>query len=996
MAAAWLSAGEAQALDPARHLGECVVEVWGIRDGLGRGMVRDISQTPDGYLWISGYGGVARHDGVRILRLELEPPQDIAGVAADSSGLLHVLPRRGQALCARADALGSALGPCPHPVAPLPDNIRTFAVEQDRLGVLWAATDGGAFRLLGAAARGSEAPVLPEPAVLRGEPGQLGILGTLVRDRAGRIWLGGNQGLFVFEGGQLRRAELDGRPVQAPVRSLWERRDGTLVAAGEAGLLLINGTLITHQALPPSAPAGPESEVIEDRDGNLWIGTPTGLLRLRPDGAQGGVDKRFDIYTNADGLPDDDVTAVFEDREGSLWVGTRSGSVAQFTDRTVSTKQGPPSLRVESIESVSEDHQGVMWFGSRLGLTRWKDGVERSFGPAEGVLGERVFATYPGRDGELWVGTSAGLIRWRNDKAEQPFATPFTTPVYSLYVDRAGTLWIGTSNGLVRARHGKVQPVPAAGDFKPQQVRGIQEDDAGVLWVTSFGGMGRVVGEKLVAVDDPRIPEVRRADRGISPGPGGALWFGAGTSLVRLRAGRFRAFTAEHGLPRDWLFQVLADDLGFLWFATSATISRVALRDLEEVESGRGATAAVLTFVSSDRRQEIGARRSRTPGAWKGRDGRLWFATLNGVVTIDPRKVRINQLPPRVLIEKALVNGVLAEPGRLNQFRPGPGNIEIQYAGISLLESRKVQHRYRLEGFDAGWVDAGSRRVAYYANIPPGHYRFQVQASNSDGVWNTSGATVELQLAPHFYRTGWFYALCAALLAGVGFLLYRARLLRLRGHYLAVFAERSRVARELHDSLLQGMSAVALEIENIRAQVPPTAGDAAGRLAAVQDALTTSLEDTRRFVWNLREQPTAASDLGLALSRLCGRLTEGRDVACEVTVEGDARHVTHDAQGTLFSVAQEAVTNALKHAGARRIDVLLRYRRHDVHLAVSDDGQGFDPQTAPGASAKHFGLLGMRERARRLGAELEIDSRPGGGTRVALTLPLKARSTFDV
>ena len=465
---------------------------------------------------------------------------------------------------------------------------------------------------------------------------------------------------------------------------------------------------------------------------------------------------------------------------------------------------------------------------------------------------------------------------------------------------------------------------------------------------------------------------------------------------MRLREGKFRSFTAADGLPRDWLYQVLADDHGYLWFGTTRTISRVSQRDLEEVDQGKRQRVAVTTFDTADGRREIAARRSRTPGTWKARDGRLWFATLRGVVTIDPAQVRINPLPPPVLIEKAVVDGRAALPGVANEFPPGPRNIELHYAGVSLLEPRKMQHRYKLEGFDAGWTDAGTRRVAYYTNIPAGRYRFRVQASNADGLWNEAGASLDLRLQPHFYQTAWFYGLCLLTVGAMGFLLYRARLSRLRGQYLAVFAERSRLARELHDSLLQGMSAVALELENIRAKLPTAAGDAAQRLETVENALTASLEETRRFVWNLREQQKGAGDLGLALSRLAGRLTEGRDIVCNVDVSGEPVHLTHDAQGTLFRVAQEALTNALKHAEARTIDLRLRYQGDRVELTVQDDGRGFSPGEAQGPRERHFGIVGMQERARRLGAQLVIDSRPSGGTQVKLALPLATRRTADV
>jgi signal transduction histidine kinase len=471
------------------------------------------------------------------------------------------------------------------------------------------------------------------------------------------------------------------------------------------------------------------------------------------------------------------------------------------------------------------------------------------------------------------------------------------------------------------------------------------------------------------------------------------LWFASGTALVRLRGGKFHAFYPFPGPSRDWLFQILTDDHGYIWFGSSRTVSRVARAALDDVADGRTRDLPVMSFDMTDTRREIAARRARNAGAWKSRDGRLWFATLRGVVTVDPTKVRTNRRVPPVLIERAMVDGVSALPEHKRAFPPGLGNLEFTYSGVTLLEPRKAMHRYQLEGFDPHWIDAGTRRVAYYTNIGPGKYRFRVQASNADGLWNEAGAAVAIELAPHFYQTLWFAALGVLLVGGIGFWFYRARLGRLRGQYLAVFAERSRVARELHDSLLQGMSAVALELANIRTALPTSAAGPASRLEAVEDALTESLEETRRFVWNLREQPTGTGDLGLALTRLAGRLTEGRAITCEVKVEGTAVHLSHDAQGALFKIAQEAITNALRHAEARRIDVALRYRDGKVELVVADDGRGFDPAHAEGPEERHFGLVGMSERARRLHGHLNIDSQPGAGARITFLLPTGSRRT---
>jgi signal transduction histidine kinase/ligand-binding sensor domain-containing protein len=982
-ALAVLHPAPARALDPGKPLGAYTVEVWGMRDGLYGASVRGIDQTADGYLWIASYGGVARYDGSRIVHLPVEPPGDMGGIAADQRGVLYIVPRRGAIRCAHRDRLV----PCPSAVPALNGETPTFNMNRDRAGTIWMS---GVKRVMAANLRGEAA----NAAIMEGPFGNVAAVARDPRD-GDRLWVAGTEGLFVGRRGDFQRFVGRDGPVAESTLALAEGRGGTLWALTERALMRIERADATSHALPARTDMGTQPrQILEDRDGSVWIGTGNGLQRFR--------NGRFEVYTRADGLPDDDVTALFEDREGSLWLGTRSGSLAQLTDRTVASTHGPPSLRFEPIESVCEDPTGAFWFGTRLGLTRWKDGVERTFTQADGVPGERVYATYPAAGGEIWVGATNGLARWRHDtqRLERPF--PFTETVFSLYQDRQGLLWIGTDRGLHRAdpRRRSVEPVPATGNFQPGQIRGLQEDAQGVLWVTSVGGLARVqrgdgAGLRLQPVLEG-TRDVARADRGIVRDRDGTLWFGAGTTLVRLRDGRFRSFGAAEGLPRDWLFQVLPDDLGYIWFATARTISRVALRDLETIDGREPPRVPVTSFDTSDSRREIAARRSRTPGAWKGRDGRLWFATLRGVVTIDPTDVKVNPLPPTVLIENAQVDGRPAEVDRDNDFPPGAGNLEFHFAGVTLLEPRRTNHRYRLEGFDQGWVDAGTRRVAYYTNISPGTYRFRVQASNADGVWNEAGATLSLRLRPHFYRTGWFYGLCVLALAALGSVFYRSRLLRLRGQYLAVFAERSRVARELHDSLLQGMSAVALELENIRGQLPGTASDAASRLETVENALNDSLEETRRFVWNLREQKNASGDLGLALSRLAGRLAEGRSVECRVQVLGEAVHLSHEQQGTLFRVAQEALANALKHAQPRRIDVKLRYQPETVELTVTDDGRGFSVEEAQGPNERHFGLTGMRERARKLGASLHIDSRPAAGTTVKLAVPRADRRSRHV
>lgn len=305
---------------------------------------------------------------------------------------------------------------------------------------------------------------------------------------------------------------------------------------------------------------------------------------------------------------------------------------------------------------------------------------------------------------------------------------------------------------------------------------------------------------------------------------------------------------------------------------------------------------------------------------------------------------------------------------------------------VTQLEPHKVQYRHRLAGFDSRWSEVGPSRTARYPNLGPGQYRFAVQSSNADGVWNQTGAAVTFHLSPHFYRTRWFYFLSALVCLGAILFFNRLRLATVRGQFVAVFEERTRVARELHDSLLQGIAAAALELENVREALPPTATTAAKRLGAVEQAISSSLEETRRVVSNLREIGDGPRELGRALSTLATRLRVTSAIDCTVKVEGVPVPLSNEVQSGLFRIAQEGLTNAIKHAKPTSIRICLTYETAAVVLSVTDNGCGFDVERAQGPQQGHFGLLGMRERAQTLGAELSLTSEPGQGTSVCVRL----------
>jgi signal transduction histidine kinase len=383
-----------------------------------------------------------------------------------------------------------------------------------------------------------------------------------------------------------------------------------------------------------------------------------------------------------------------------------------------------------------------------------------------------------------------------------------------------------------------------------------------------------------------------------------------------------------------------------------------------------------VAFESTDRRAGVVTERVRQPSAWKGRDGRLWFITDQGAVVIDPRAVRANTVAPVVELESAIMDG---RGGALDQevrFPAGSGRLVLQYGAVSLLQPGRIRYRHRLEGVDREWVEAGAARAATYAGLRPGSYRFAVQASNSDGMWNERGASFAFVLAAPFYRSTWFFAACG--LAGLGLAVagYRVRMARLRAQYVLLFAERTRMARELHDTLLQGLTATALQLSGMRAEGRDLPESTQKDLALLQETIGRCLQETRQAVWGLRERGGGGpEDLGASLERMLQRLCAPRGVKGTFRREGTAAPLAHPVEDELFRIAQEAVSNALQHAGARSIEVRLCYDGRTVTLSISDDGGGFDP-AAP-APHGHFGLTGMRERATRAGAKLEVTSGPG-------------------
>ena len=471
----------------------------------------------------------------------------------------------------------------------------------------------------------------------------------------------------------------------------------------------------------------------------------------------------------------------------------------------------------------------------------------------------------------------------------------------------------------------------------------------------------------------------------------GTLWLGTnGGGLNRLRGTpsqpAMQAFPwSSKGLPGT-IYGILEDGGGHLWLSSQSGIFRVSLAALNAYSASH--PIAVDAYGTADGMNIRECSGGSHPAAWKLADGSLWFATLDGVSFIDPAHAAENRVPPPVVIEKVLVDDQVRGLDQELTIQPGANRLEFQYAGLSFVAPQKVRYRYQLKGFDHGWIEAGSRRAAFYTNLPPGRYRFAVMAANNDGVWNTAGASLALRLLPHFYQTWWFYSALA--LAGLllGYLVYRWRVLQVEAQWGAVLAERGRLAREIHDTLAQGFVGISVQLELVARLLATSREAALQQLDQARALVRASLAEARTSIWDLRSESAGAEDLPGRLRQSCNRIASGSPSKVYLQVKGTYRPVTRKTEEELLRIGQEAVANAVRHAEATRIDVQLIYEAARVSLQVADDGRGFEPSPERSGPEGHYGIKGMHERAEEIDAALVLESTPGGGTRISVEAPL--------
>ena len=956
-------------VEPSKSLTQYTRTVWTQADGLPQDTIRAIAQTDDGYLWLGTEEGLARFDGYEFVTLTKNnaglQSNSIISLWPEHGGGLWVGTPNGLALYrnGRVQTFTTKDG--------LADNLITY-LREDHSGILWIAAGGRLCRF-----QDGKFTTIPQEKLA-----PLNTVRVIFEDRHGELWIAGERGLLKKMGEDfvivLRAEEMR----VTFVTTILEDHDGDLWLAGSNGLMVRrrDGT----QRLFDSRD-GLSNNLVralwEDRGGSLWAGTDVGFSRL--------MDGRFYSPFREKSHEGDWVRSLFEDREGNLWVGMNSG-LNRFRDDLFVTYGRPEGLPSDTPLTVHQDRSGQMWIGYHdSGIVRLLPGGFRAYTAHDGLAGDEVFSIREARNGDLLISTRNGFSRLHEGRFLSFEDSIARIATYDALETSQGRLLVANRNGVYEpvGQHWRIV-VPGGLVVNTFPIV-MTEGKDGSVWAGTYG-----VGLWQIPKDGTK-PRLWTMAEGLGSNQihslyqdgDGTLWVGTfGGGLNALRDGRFWKYTVHDGLLSDNISHVEDDGNGNLWLSTTKGICRIAKQQLSDFSAGR---IQVLTPVNYS--VEDGLRSAQSApgyptggGGTRSRDGKLWFCTSRGLATVDPTATTRRVFAPRVDMVEVNVDGQTVDLTRTQKLEPGIRHIQFRYAGIHLSAPEQIRYAYKLEGLQEEWVSAANRRTANYNTLKPGSYRFVLRAILPAGIYSERAFSFEVM--PHFYERAWFVWLCGAALLAAAYLVHQFRLAQVHSRFSLVLDERMRLAREVHDTLAQGFVGIGSQLDATALTFKDNPESARLHLDVARKMATHSLTEARRSIMDLRAVDLNGQDLHSALTASMQRWVAGTAVQMNVQVSGETPALPHEIMQNLLRIAQEAVANTLKHASAQTIWVQIEARDRRLRMSIRDDGCGFHPLEA--GLDGHFGLLGMRERANRVGGALNLKSNPGEGTFIDVVVPI--------
>jgi len=1031
------------ALEPTTPLARLARQSWSMENGLPQNTVPVLLQSRDGYMWVGTELGLARFDGVSFRIFDHAtnsafPDAEVRCLLDAADGGLWVGTGDGLVLLKNGS---TTLFTTNNGLAA--NSIRGMAQTTD--GTIWVWTEAGLAQWGGQQFEAVRAQ--------NGYPG--GAITSLAADERGNLWVGSTRGAAVLQQGHWHPAQQTegstgtsstiatriadaqaalvsavsgGDVLIATASGVFEDHDGkitavltkaelpeggvsfltrtedrTIVAASKSAVVLATaGTGKSHLVGPLGVsrqlPGSRIEAVFADREGCLWIGTNRGMARVSP----GKTGFSAQLLPPTDPLAVSAVVSFLEDREGDIWVGTETTGLHILRDARFRIVGSSDGLSSDATTAIVEDSRGTVWIGTRdSGLNRISNGVTTTLTTANGLLSNVILALATAPNGDLWVGTPDGLNRIGPSTGKGSVSS-FTSAdgladdfIRSLLVAPDGSVWVGTRRGLTHLDHGRFESLTHADGLGSDLVGALTRTADGDLWIATLNGLTRLHQGKLrnYTTADGLSSNVITA---LDVTSDGMLWIGTQGAGLNLWDGKGFAPVRDGQSVPTAIHAILHDDVGHLWIASDNGLTRADLQSLLECAQGKMCQLSATHFTTADGLRSRETSNNSHPTALRAHNGELWFTTPRGVAAIDPLHIAAISSKPPVVIERFAIDDEDQLPG--SRIAAGHLRFQFDYAGLSFAAPQKLRYQYMLEGFDHAWTDAGTRRTAYYTNIPPGDYRFRVRAMLNDSsvgfAEGGSEAAVAFELMPHFYQTVWFRVLAGLAIAALILLIFRRRVLRVEREFRAVMAERNRIAREIHDTLAQGYVGISLQLEVLGELLKHNRNDAAAKhLAVTQGLVREGLDDARQSIWALRSQDSGEQTLPIRLRRLVEQ-AQDRNLTADLEVHGAYRALAPDAEQEVLRIAQEAIQNVKRHADASRLSVRVDYEERALALSVTDDGKGFIVSNANRAgkvvgpaSEGHYGLTGMQERTALIHGEIEIVSKPGSGTTVKLHVP---------